>query len=51
MHRWATNALQRNVIWMAFRWRADGGPLLDVYWDATLKHLHLNAGGLMVARF
>ena len=24
---------QRNAIRMAFRWRADGGPLLDVYWE------------------
>ena len=23
---------QRNAIWMAFRWRADSGPLLHAYW-------------------
>ena len=26
------SAHQRNTIQMAFRWRADGGPLLDIYW-------------------
>ena len=25
-------ALQRNAILMAFRWRANGDPLLGVYW-------------------
>ena len=27
------SARQRNAIQMAFRWRADGGPHLNVYWD------------------
>ena len=26
---------QRNAIQMAFRWQADDGPLLDVYWVAA----------------
>ena len=28
---------QRNAIWMAFRWRADSGPILHAYWD-SLRH-------------
>ena len=27
---------QRNAIQMALRWRADGGPHLDVYWMKVL---------------
>ena len=27
------SACQRNAIKMAFRWRADGGPLLDINWE------------------
>ena len=29
------SARQRNAIRMAFRWRADGGPLLVIYWALT----------------
>ena len=32
-----TSACQRNAIRMAFRWRADGGPLLHVYWVDTCR--------------
>ena len=31
------SARQRNAIQMAFRWRTDSGPLLDVYWDKDHK--------------
>ena len=37
------SARQQNVIRMAFSWRADGGPILDVYWvntQITTKPLH-----------
>ena len=29
------SARQQNAIQMAFRWRADDGPLLEVYWNGT----------------
>ena len=29
------SARQRNAFSMAFRWRDDGDPLLDVFWDIT----------------
>ena len=37
------SARQQNVIRMAFSWRADGGPILDVNWlntQITTKPLH-----------
>ena len=30
-----------NAIWMAFRWRADSGPILHAYWvNMHLEHNH-----------
>ena len=28
---------QRNAIWMAFRWRADSGPVLQAYCDVDIE--------------
>ena len=35
---WPPLASQGNYIYMAFCWWADGGPLLDVYWDVPFEH-------------
>ena len=32
------SARQRNAIRMAFRWRADGGPILHAYWACGYVH-------------
>ena len=36
-------ALQRNAIQMAFRWRADGDPLLDVYLVTRTTVIKINS--------
>ena len=39
---------QRNAIRMAFRWWADGGLLLDVYWETSGTPQNVYCLGLVI---
>ena len=44
------SAHQRNAIQMAFHWRADGGPLLDVYWKSISRSSEAVTDILLIRR-